>query len=121
MAKCEVIFARAPRRICLSRRDKRMNKRDIVEALHEKVGFSKRETALLVDTTLDEIAGALVGNETVTISTFGTFSVKERKAQKARNLKTGKSVVVPPRKTVTFKASPALKELVNESLKTGNP
>ena len=97
-----------------------MNKRDIVEALHEKVGFSKRETTFLVDAALEKITSALVGNETVTISSFGTFRVKERKAQKGRNLKTGESVVVPSRKTVTFKASPALKEVINETPGSGN-
>lgn len=94
-----------------------MNKRDIVEALHERVGFSKRETAVIVDTALEQMRTALEGGESVTISTFGTFSVKTRKAQKARNLKTGESVVVPPRRTVTFKASPVLKERVNEGFR----
>ena len=97
-----------------------MNKQDIVEALHNKVGFSKRETAQLVDLTLEKIAAALVEDEAVTISSFGTFKVKRRKPKRARNLKTGESVDVPSRKTVTFKASPALKELVNEIPETGN-
>lgn len=97
-----------------------MNKRDIVEELHNKVGFPKRETAALVDLTLEKIAAALVEGRPVTISSFGTFRVKHRKSQKGRNLKTGESVIVPGRKTVTFKASPALKELVNETPGTGN-
>jgi integration host factor subunit alpha len=95
-----------------------MNKKDMVDALHEKVGFSKRETARIVDTALGHMRAALEGGDTIMISAFGTFVVKERKAQNARNLKTGEPILVPPRKTVTFKASPVLKERVNETTGT---
>ncbi|MBW2194928.1 MAG: integration host factor subunit alpha [Deltaproteobacteria bacterium] len=92
-----------------------MNKKDIVQAIHERVGFSKRETTAIVDTALETIKTALVAEKQVMISSFGKFSVRQRKAQKGRNLQTGQSVTIPPRKAVTFKASQVLKDRINET------
>ncbi len=92
-----------------------MNKKGVVQAIHERVGFSKRETTAIVDTALEIIKTALVAEKPVMISSFGKFSVCTRKAQKGRNLQTGQSVIIPPRKAVTFKASQALKDRINET------
>ncbi len=92
-----------------------MNKKDIVQAIHERVGFSKRETTAIVDTALETIKTELIAEKPVMISSFGKFSVRQRKAQKGRNLQTGTSVLIPPRKVVTFKASQVLKDRINET------
>jgi integration host factor subunit alpha len=90
-----------------------MNKKDLVEAIHAQVGFSKRETAALVDKALELMKTALAEGDPVMISAFGKFSVREKKAQKGRNPKTGETMTLPPRKVVTFKVSRGLKERIN--------
>jgi integration host factor subunit alpha len=92
-----------------------MNKKSTVEAIYEKVGFSKRETTAIVDATLELIKSALAADESVMISSFGKFSVRERKALKRRNPQTGQTVIIPARKVVTFKASRVLRERINEA------
>ena len=90
-----------------------MNKKDIVEAIHSKVGFSKRETAAIVDKALELLKTALAEGDSVMISSFGKFSVREKKAHKGRNPKTGETMTLPARKVVTFKVSRVLKERIN--------
>ena len=90
-----------------------MNKKDIVEAIHTKVGFSKRETAAIVDKALELLKTALAEGDSVMISSFGKFSLREKKAHKGRNPKTGESITLPARKVVTFKVSRVLKERIN--------
>jgi len=92
-----------------------MNKKDIVRKIHEKIGFSKRETAVIVDAALERIKETLQNGEAVTISAFGRFDVHARKAKKGRNLQTGDTVLIPARKVVTFKAGRVLKERINEA------
>jgi integration host factor subunit alpha len=90
-----------------------MNKKDIVEAIHAKVGFSRRETAAIVDSALESIRKALAEGEPVMISAFGKFSVRDKKAHKGRNPKTGETITLPARKVVSFKVSRVLKERIN--------
>ena len=90
-----------------------MNKKDIVEAINNTVGFSKRETGQIVDRALDLMKSALADGEAVMISGFGKFSVRQKGARKGRNPKTGESITLPERKVVTFKVSRVLKERVN--------
>ena len=90
-----------------------MNKKDVVQAIHEKVGFSKRETAAIVDKTIELMKTALAEGDSIMVSAFGKFSVREKKAQKGRNPKTGETMTLPPRKVITFKVSRGLKERIN--------
>jgi integration host factor subunit alpha len=92
-----------------------MNKKHIVQAIHDKVGFSKRETSAIVDKTVELIKSALAAEEPVMISTFGKFDMRERKAHKGRNPQTGEAITIPARKVVTFRASRVLKERINEA------
>ena len=92
-----------------------MNKKHIVQAVHDKVGFSKRETSAIVDKTISLITSALAAEEPVLISTFGKFDIKERNAHKGRNPQTGEAITIPARKVVTFRASRVLKERINEA------
>ena len=92
-----------------------MNKKDIVETIHARIGFSKRETATIVDRALDLMKAALADDEPVMISSFGKFSVRSKEARKGRNPQTGESIIIPARKVVTFKASRVLKERINEA------
>jgi integration host factor subunit alpha len=90
-----------------------MNKKDIVEAIHARVGFSKRDTAAIIDKALELLRAALDEGDSVMISAFGKFSVREKKARKGRNPMTGETIMLPARKVVTFKVSRALKEQIN--------
>ena len=90
-----------------------MNKKNLVEAIHDRVGFSKRDTAGMVEKALEFMKGALAKGEPVMISGFGRFSVREKKAQRGRNPQTGETITLPARRVVTFKVSRVLKERIN--------
>jgi integration host factor subunit alpha len=92
-----------------------MNKKDIVEAIHQEIGFSKRETAAIVDAGFDLLKAALAEGEPVMISGFGKFSVRRKKARKGRNPQTGEAITIPGRNVVTFKASRVLKGRISEA------
>jgi len=94
-----------------------MNKKTIVEAIHQRIGFPKRETATLVDAAFELVKTALAKGEPVMISGFGKLSVRERKAKKGRNPQTGDTMMIPARKVVLFKVSRVLKERINEAHK----
>ena len=84
-----------------------------MEAIHTRVGFSKRDTAGIVDKALQLMKGALAEGEPVMISGFGRFSVREKKAQKGRNPQTGETITLPAHKVIAFKVSRVLKERIN--------
>lgn len=90
-----------------------MNKKTITEAIHARVGFSKRETGAIIDKALELLKTALVEGDSVMISGFGKFSVREKRARKGRNPQTGEAITLPARKVATFKVSRVLKERIN--------
>ena len=81
-----------------------MNRLDIIKAV-SKVLSTRSEAARAVTTTFETICQALVKDEKVVISNFGTFRVKQRRPRTGRNPKTGTQVQVPSRRGVRFKAS----------------
>ena len=85
-----------------------------IDAIHEKIGGTKKTAEELVDAVFDTITGALKEGKEVSITGFGTFSAKERKARQARNPRTGESVFVPARKAPKFKAAKGLKDAVRQ-------
>ncbi|MEJ1994276.1 integration host factor subunit alpha [Limibacillus halophilus] len=85
------------------------------EAVYHEVGLSRNESADLVESVLDEISDALVRGETVKISSFGSFSVREKGQRIGRNPKTGEEVPILPRRVLVFRPSHVLKERINES------
>ncbi|MFH1675182.1 MAG: integration host factor subunit alpha [Pseudomonadota bacterium] len=97
-----------------------MKKKDIIEAVHERLGFSKRETARLVESTLDIIKASLQEGEEVKISSFGKFSVREKKERLVKMPKTGVEITIPARKVVTFKLSCVLRDAINDAHRTRN-
>jgi len=92
-----------------------MTKADLVETVYERVGFSKKESAELVDTIFDVIKDALVAGEKVKFSGFGNFVVREKNARKGRNPQTGDEIQLAARRVLTFKPSLVLKNTLNES------
>ena len=97
-----------------------MTKADIVEALYEKVGFSKKEAADLVELVFDTLKGSLANGQKVKISGFGNFVVREKRSRVGRNPQTGQSIEISARRVLTFRPSQVLREDVNNSLE-GKP
>ena len=86
---------------------------DLAEAVYEQVGLSRNESSDLVESVLQEIADELVKENSVKLSSFGSFSVRQKAERVGRNPKTGVEVPISPRKVLVFKASHVLKEKVN--------
>ncbi|HIF26861.1 MAG: integration host factor subunit alpha [Pseudomonadota bacterium] len=87
---------------------------DLAEAVYEEVGLSRNESSDLVESVLDEMMDALVEGDNVKISSFGSFSVKEKGERIGRNPKTGVEVPIKPRKVLVFRASHVLKDRINK-------
>ena len=86
------------------------------EALYEEVGLSRDECGELVETVLHEISDALTKGEAVKISSFGSFSVRQKGERIGRNPKTGEEVPILPRRVVVFRASHVLKSRISSAL-----
>ncbi|HTH96204.1 MAG TPA: integration host factor subunit alpha [Stellaceae bacterium] len=86
------------------------------EAVYQEVGLSRNESAALVETVLDEISDALARGETVKISSFGSFGVRQKGQRIGRNPKTGDEVPIEPRQVLVFRASHVLKDHINAEL-----
>jgi integration host factor subunit alpha len=89
---------------------------DLSEAVYQEVGLSRNDSAALVETILNEMVEALTRGETVKISSFGSFSVRQKGQRIGRNPKTGEEVPILPRKVLVFRASHVLKNKINRAL-----
>jgi integration host factor subunit alpha len=89
---------------------------DLSEAVYQEVGLSRNDSAALVETILEQIVEALGRGETVKISSFGSFSVRQKGRRIGRNPKTGEEVPILPRKVLVFRASHVLKNRINRAL-----
>ena len=89
-----------------------LTRMDLSEAVFREVGLSRNESAQLVETVLEEMSDALVRGEQVKISSFGTFSVRDKSARIGRNPKTGEEVPINPRRVLTFRPSHLMKDRV---------
>ncbi len=89
---------------------------DLTEAVYQEVGLSRNESAQPVESVLEEVASTLAQGEAVKVSSFGTFSVRDKAQRIGRNPKTGEEVPIPPRRVVLFRASHMLKDRINRSL-----
>jgi|TARA_R110002126_G_scaffold13118_3_gene56603 integration host factor subunit alpha len=87
---------------------------DLAEVLYEEVGLSRAESAEFVDDILNEVSDALVEGENVKISSFGSFTLRDKKQRIGRNPKTGEEVPITPRRVLIFRASHILKEKMNK-------
>lgn len=91
---------------------KTWNKGDLVDAVAEKSGLSKKDAAAAVDAVVEAIVGALKNKDKVQLTGFGSFEVRERKERKAKNLATGAEIIVPASSVPAFKPGKALKDAV---------
>ncbi len=92
---------------------KTVTRADLSEAVYQKVGLSRTESAELVERVLGEICDSLAAGETVKLSSFGSFVVRSKGERVGRNPKTGVEVPIDPRRVMVFKPSNVLKAYIN--------
>src|SRR5271165_3502840 len=85
----------------------------LAETIYAQIGLSRNDSAALLENVLDRVATALEAGESVKISGFGTFSVRQKGRRIGRNPKTGKEVPIMPRRVLVFRPSHVLKARVN--------
>ena len=91
----------------------------LAEAVYQEVGLSRNDSAQLVDVILEEISQALIKDEMVKLSSFGSFQVRSKGERVGRNPKTGEEVPILPRRVLVFRASHVLKDKINRALTGG--
>ena len=91
-----------------------MNKAELVSAVAEKTGMSKKDSEKAVNAAFDTITEALAAGDKVQLVGFGAFEVKERGARIGRNPKTKEEVEIPASRVASFKVGKALKEAVTK-------
>ena len=97
---------------------KTLTRSDLSEAVYQEVGLSRNESSGLVERVLDEVVEALLRDEQVKLSSFGTFLVRSKGGRVGRNPKTGQEVPIAPRKVLLFRPSHVLKGQINPSVKS---
>src|SRR5215472_9347475 len=90
-----------------------LTRADLSEAVFKAVGLSRNESAQMVEDILEEICAALSRGDTVKLSSFGTFSVRQKSKRMGRNPKTGTEVPIAPRRVLVFRPSHVLKAMIN--------
>jgi integration host factor subunit alpha len=96
--------------------DNTVTRAQLSEAVYNEVGLSRNESADLVEAVLNEVGEALTRGEAVKISSFGSFSVRQKGERVGRNPKTGDEVPILPRKVLVFRPSHLLKNRINQAL-----
>ncbi|MBI4634561.1 MAG: integration host factor subunit alpha [Deltaproteobacteria bacterium] len=91
-----------------------MTKIDIIQNVHEKLGFPKKNSAEIVESVFDIIKDSLARGEKIKISGFGNFLVKEKKSRRGRNPQTGAEIEISSRRVLTFKSSQVLRKALND-------
>lgn len=95
---------------------KTLTRADLADAVMRKADLSRHEAQDLVERVLDEISDTLEKGETVKLSSFGSFGVREKSARIGRNPKTGEEKLITPRRVLVFRASNIMKSRVNRSM-----
>jgi integration host factor subunit alpha len=91
-----------------------MTKADLTEDVYLKTGFSKKESADIVEMVFDLMKTTLESGEKIKLAGFGNFVVKQKATRKGRNPQTGDEIEISSRKILTFKPSQVLKAAINE-------
>lgn len=92
---------------------KTVTRASLSEAVYQTVGLSRTESAALVESVLTEICDCLARGESVKLSSFGSFIVRDKGQRVGRNPKTGMEVSIDPRRVMVFKPSNVLKARIN--------
>ena len=100
---------------------KTITRAQLGEAIYQEVGLSRNESVELLESVLSKMSTALARGETVKISSFGSFSVRQKGQRIGRNPKTGEEVPILPRKVLVFRPSQVLKSQINERMSPDMP
>jgi len=92
---------------------KTITRAELSEAVYQRIGLSRTDSSELVELVLREISDTLAAGETVKLSSFGSFLVRDKGARVGRNPKTGVEVPIEPRRVLSFKPSNILKQRIN--------
>jgi integration host factor subunit alpha len=95
---------------------KTITRADLAEAVYRRLGLSRTESATMVEMVLEEICNSIVSGESVKLSSFGSFLVRQKGQRIGRNPKTGREVPIPPRRVTVFKPSNIMKKRINSEL-----
>ena len=97
-----------------------LTKAQLIETVQQEIGFSRNDSIEIIEILLEIIKYSLERGNDVLISGFGKFRVREKEARRGRNPATGESMILDPRRVVTFKCSGKLRDLVNNNKKPKN-
>lgn len=99
----------------LTKKDKvkTLTKADIYLDLYSKIGYSRQRSAELVNSVFDIVRDKLCSNHNVKLSGFGNFLLRDKKARKGRDPKTGNEIIIKERRVLVFHPSPLLRKKVN--------
>jgi integration host factor subunit alpha len=89
---------------------------DLTEALHNELGLSRHDCAILVERTLELVVDAMTRGETVKLSGFGVFQVRAKRQRMGRNPKSGAPATIDPRRVIGFRASQVIKARIDRAL-----
>jgi integration host factor subunit beta len=98
-----------------------VTKKEIVKQIADAIGLTQLKTKDIVQQTFDAIVDTLIDQGRIELRNFGVFEVKQRKARKARNPRTGEKVEVPPKCVVTFKPGKYMEERVRRMTHVPTP
>ena len=90
-----------------------ITKFDIIDQIKDRLGFSRKQSIVLVETLIELIKVSLESGDYVLVSGFGKFCVKDKRERKGRNPATGEDAILPARRVVIFKCSGKLREKIN--------
>lgn len=96
-----------------------VTKADLIEAVYEKVGFSKKESSEIVERILETMKATLARGEKLKVSGFGKFEVRHKNTRRGRNPQTNKELQIPAHRVVAFKPSQVLKAAIAGESLTG--
>ena len=91
-----------------------MTKTDLIEKIVEKIGLSKKDAQEIIEILLDTMKQNFIEGESVKLSGFGTFNIRQKMSRRGRNPKTGEDVEIIPRRVITFRASNQLKSVMEK-------
>jgi len=111
----EGLFLRGLTELALSVYCRAMTKADVIDSVCGKVGFSKKESAEIVEMVFDTLKDTLERGEKIKLSGFGNFVVREKKSRVGRNPQTGQEIEISARRVLTFRPSQVLKNALNKS------
>ena len=93
---------------------KTVTRLDVAEAIYTEIGLSRKDSNEILDMIVDEIVKELSAGKDVILSSFGTFSLRDKNARTGRNPKTGVEAVISSRRVISFKPSQTMRKIINQ-------